>query len=393
MRRRLTVSHGHEPSTVGSKADGSGGRELQDKAEQAGFANIFKQATESRLRAVSITSVTDSDLKRKRSFAEKDCEVLSNEEGAKKDELIDWAKSYARIAWKCHKGLKPESPNQDSFSILIVENDFALYCVYDGHGPEGHFVSDIARGEVVKEFLIRLKERGMEVKESFEGAFQETQRKFQALTSGSDPGIPGFKSLDASMSGTTCTMAYHNILEDKLYIAHVGDSRAVLGHGAQVDELTIDHKPSLPEEKARIEKAGGRVVFDGFYNHRVFAAGGMYPGLNMSRALGDCIGHNEAGLSAVPDVKEVNLRELREKKAGLLLLLCTDGVWEFVESKDAVQMVMKGSRTEQVCSPQELQKRMEEITKLSWDRWMQDSDNEISDDITGIAVILDRPHC
>lgn len=393
MRRRLTVSHGHEPSTAPGKSDGTGGREFKDKIEQAGLANIFKQATESRVRAVSITSVTDGDLKRKRSFAEKDCEVLSNLEGASKEELIDWVKSHCRIAWKCHKGLKPESPNQDSFSILIVENDFALYCVYDGHGPEGHFVSDIARSEVVKEFLIRVKDRGMDIKESFEGAFAESQRKFQLLTDGGDPGIPGFKSLDASMSGTTCTMAYHSILEDKIWIAHVGDSRAVLGHGTQTNELTIDHKPSLPEEKARIEKAGGRVVFDGFYNHRVFAAGGMYPGLNMSRALGDCIGHNEAGLSAVPDVKELSLQDLREKKAGILLLLCTDGVWEFVESKDAIHMVMQGARTEQVCTHQELQKRMEEITKLSWDRWMQDSDNEISDDITGIAVILDRPPC
>ncbi len=28
----------------------------------------------------------------------------------------------------------------------------------------------------------------------------------------------------------------------------------------------------------RIEEKGGRVVFDGYYNYRVFAKAGMYPG-------------------------------------------------------------------------------------------------------------------
>lgn len=68
--------------------------------------------------------------------------------------------------------------------------------------------------------------------------------------------------------------------------------------------MTEDHKPSLPAEKRRIEKNGGRVIFDGFFNHRVFAKDRMYPGLNMSRALGDTVAHREAGLCAVPDIRE-----------------------------------------------------------------------------------------
>ena len=35
-----------------------------------------------------------------------------------------------------------------------------------------------------------------------------------------------------------------------------------------------------------IEKAGGRVVFDGYANHRVYAKNARYPGLNMSRCIG-----------------------------------------------------------------------------------------------------------
>lgn len=61
------------------------------------------------------------------------------------------------------------------------------------------------------------------------------------------------------------------------------------------EDLTIDHKPDLPEERHYIERNGGRVAFDGFANHRVYVKNGTYPGLNMSRALGDILGSTHAG--------------------------------------------------------------------------------------------------
>merc|ERR1719506_945004 len=97
-----------------------------------------------------------------------------------------------------------------------------------------------------------------------------------------------------------------------IHIAHVGDSRVVLaktdpaaktdGEKWQAIDLTEDHKPNLPAEKARIEQMGGQVIFDGGYNYRVYAKGKRYPGLNMSRAMGDLVGFYDAGISAMPDV-------------------------------------------------------------------------------------------
>ena len=105
-------------------------------------------------------------------------------------------------------------------------------------------------------------------------------------------------NIDASTSGTTCTLAYWRIPANEVWFAHTGDSRALIlyekkGRVCGAD-LTVDHKPNLPEEKKRIEAAGGCVIFDGFYNHRVFKQGTVYPGLNMSRALGDIVGQHEA---------------------------------------------------------------------------------------------------
>eukprot|EP00418_Pyrodinium_bahamense_P099892 CAMPEP_0179048382 /NCGR_PEP_ID=MMETSP0796-20121207/19681_1 /TAXON_ID=73915 /ORGANISM="Pyrodinium bahamense, Strain pbaha01" /LENGTH=387 /DNA_ID=CAMNT_0020744851 /DNA_START=74 /DNA_END=1237 /DNA_ORIENTATION=- len=380
MRRRLTVSQCDAAKLTPEVGSGS---ELDQskKIEFAGLASIFEGAKAEKRKVVSITSVTDGDLKGRQSFAEKDTDVIST--FASGDEAVQWAKSQG-IGWSCKKGLKPESPNQDSFSVLVVENDFALYCVYDGHGPCGHDVSDFVRETVVKLFLGSA-ERATNPKLALEQAFTVGQSLVEQVA-----------AIDSSMSGTTCTMAYHDLARDRLTIAHVGDSRAILGRKQKQQEddfleqeLTLDHKPNDPEERKRIESADppGRVLFDGFYNHRVFAKAGMYPGLNMSRAIGDVVGHREAGLTAVPDVKEVDLSPLRsDAESGLALLLCTDGVWEFITSKEAMKMVFDEKKTEKSATD-----IMLALAHEGWIRWMQDSDNEISDDITGILVDLSKP--
>merc|ERR1711862_979141 len=114
------------------------------------------------------------------------------------------------------------------------------------------------------------------------------------------------------------TLAYFDLERRMLTIAHVGDSRAVLRRTSaqEIMHETIDHKPNLEKERKRIESANppGRVVFDGFYNHRVFALNGMYPGLNMSRAFGDVVAHCEAGLTERPDVTTISLQGVEHFK-------------------------------------------------------------------------------
>jgi serine/threonine protein phosphatase PrpC len=44
------------------------------------------------------------------------------------------------------------------------------------------------------------------------------------------------------------------LVDDKLHVVHVGDSRAVLGRGAEPIQLTRDHKPACCIEAARIEQ-------------------------------------------------------------------------------------------------------------------------------------------
>jgi serine/threonine protein phosphatase PrpC len=66
---------------------------------------------------------------------------------------------------------------------------------------------------------------------------------------------------DSSLSGSTCTLVVQK--DQKLTCAWVGDSRAVgafkAGQGWLARDLSVDHKPDRPEEKARIVTKGGQV--------------------------------------------------------------------------------------------------------------------------------------
>lgn len=361
-RRRLTVGRGG-PGGAGSLA---------------AALPLSAHLKDSDLKVTCLHSVTDAELKTKKSFGEKDMKACKPGEMVDKD----CEKLVPGVFYKCKKGLKPESPNQDSYVIVQCPDKWGLYGVFDGHGPNGHDVSDFAVKVLVSSFLEKdfSDETSAEkIGELLSTAFLDTQTAIEAAKA---------DGLDAGSSGATCTMAFHKIATDELVLAHVGDSRGVVYKGLEVplsvEYETVDHKPNLPGEKTRIEANGGRVVFDGYYNYRVFAKAGMYPGLNMSRALGDIVAHKEAGLTAVPDVKVLNLKDMRDKE-GLTLILASDGVWEFIESKDAPKQLCERDTDKQinVCMAS-----AERLAKKSWDSWMEDSDNEISDDITVLAICL-----
>jgi serine/threonine protein phosphatase PrpC len=79
---------------------------------------------------------------------------------------------------------------------------------------------------------------------------------------------------DQSFAG--CTANVVMITKTEIICANAGDSRAVLSKKAKAKDLSVDHKPDLPTEKRRIERANGFVE-----ESRV---NGM---LALSRSLGD----------------------------------------------------------------------------------------------------------
>lgn len=70
--------------------------------------------------------------------------------------------------------------------------------------------------------------------------------------------------INTTFSGTTLVCGL--IIQQKLYVANLGDSRTIMARQSDKSEdilepiqLSKDHKPDLYEEKLRIDAAGGRV--------------------------------------------------------------------------------------------------------------------------------------
>ena len=120
------------------------------------------------------------------------------------------------------------------------------------------------------------------------------------------------------------------LIDDVLYIANAGDSRAVLcrEQDGQINITTTnDHKPTYESEKIRIEKAGGQVIFfQGAYR-----VGGN---LSCSRSIGD---HpKQLGLSAVPEIFIIKLNPSHK-----LLALGSDGVFDVLSNQKVVELAKR----------------------------------------------------
>jgi serine/threonine protein phosphatase PrpC len=316
-------------------------------------------------RMVSVGSVTTG---KQNDFDEEPMEMCG-------DEALLNSRKALGLGFACKKGKKPESPNQDAWMLLDIEKQLRIYGVFDGHGQKGH---DSAH--FVKDNLPKLMVSDPRIKENdLGGLLTETFQQTQAMVVAADKA----KMLKAQLSGTTVTVVVHQIRQNKLWFAHCADSSAVLGAWSGPDKkkliakhVTKDHKPDMPEEKARIEKAGGRVEFDGYSNHRVYCGANPWPGLNMSRCMGDLKGQKGCGLTAAPEVTCVSITEDLH-----VLLVCSDGVWEFIEPKEALEYV----RDKQ---PENAAETVEGLTKMAWDRWMKEEKGHVVDDITCMLVYL-----
>jgi len=363
------VSTGRRRLSVGSvdPKDEQANHQVNDEEERGLITNLSQQSVMDLIsvqteggRKFSIGSQTDQS---KTSFGNKTMAQLGDE--------ID--PTQCGLGYTCRKGLKPESPNQDSWFVLKTDT-MSIYAVFDGHGQKGHDVSNFVKDNMPKLLLKdqRFTPDGQELGPLLKEKFKE----IQSLISTMDR----MKKLSAQMSGTTATVAIHDHVKNKVTLGHVADSTAVMGkkNNTTAVKLTRDHKPDLKDERSRIEKNGGRVVFDGYANHRIYAKNARYPGLNMSRCLGDLMGHQDCGIICEPEVGSFDIGDEDN-----VLLLCSDGVWEFITPEEAVKIV--GGST-----PPKAMAAAEKLAKEAWDRWIQEEGGAVVDDITVVLVFLTK---
>lgn len=131
-----------------------------------------------------------------------------------------------------------------------------------------------------------------------------------------------------------------------LYVANVGDTRAVLVDTENVTRISYDHRAEDEAEVERIKKFGG-FMFCG----RVGAQ------LAVTRAIGD---HNlkRDGVIATPTIKRLLI-----KPKDKWLIIATDGVWDWFEEKDLLVITSKEDASAKSIAEEVVKKSLEQGSK------------------------------
>lgn len=196
-------------------------------------------------------------------------------------------------------------------------NNFDLVAVFDGHG--GKFVSDFCADNMARVLKNCLEFTNGNIRESLKHAFQDIHDQMPEKESYS--------------TGSTGLVILCNGV-DTLWVANTGDSRAVMNKKQRCVILSRDHKPDVPEEKQRIENAGGFIAHVGVW--RVLGE------LAVSRAIGDK--RYRPLVIPTPDVKRVTIDPNETNH----IIVATDGLWDVVSNRDVIR-VAGGSQTNSMC--------------------------------------------
>ena len=233
--------------------------------------------------------------------------------------------------------------NQDSFLVLQSEynlKDFNIFCVMDGHGINGHLVSRYLMKYINLFFKNNKKMNASNQNE--DSIYQRLKKSdyhiLRRLFRHAERDLHKKTKIDANFSGTTCVMVAQ--IGDRFICANIGDSRAIMiKTGNEIVPLSIDQKPDDPEESKRIVQNGGEISQyeeDGEKSgpYRIWKKGEVYPGIAMSRSVGDFIA---TSLGVVPEAKFIEEKIDQDCK---FIVVASDGIWEFLDNKRVGEIVM-----------------------------------------------------
>jgi protein phosphatase len=136
------------------------------------------------------------------------------------------------------KGIAREN-NEDN---LIIDADIGLFAVADGVGghSSGEIASKIAL-EVLRDYLIRVSSNSDVTIGKFDDRYSAMSNRLASGIRLSNQVIYESSKNNASLKGMGTTIAAVLYNDDKLSIAHAGDSRVYLIRGDSISQLTDDH--------------------------------------------------------------------------------------------------------------------------------------------------------
>ncbi|KAG0470699.1 hypothetical protein HPP92_017399 [Vanilla planifolia] len=191
-----------------------------------------------------------------------------------------------------------------------------LFGVFDGHG--GARAAEYVKQNLFSN-LIKHPKFISDTKSAIAETYNHTDSEFLRLENN--------QGRDAGSTASTAIL-----VGDRLFVANVGDSRAVICRGGKAVAVSRDHKPDRTDERQRIEDAGGFVMWAGTWR-----VGGV---LAVSRAFGDRL--LKQYVVADPEIQEEVVDGSLE-----FLILASDGLWDVVSNEESVAMVKPIEEPEQ----------------------------------------------
>jgi len=300
------------------------------------------------------------------------------------------------------KNIEKEN-NQDC--PLIIENacgikNYNIYSIMDGHGSNGHLVSNFIKDNIIKYFnditfyfkKIKPKEKtsiiypenilDLILKKLMKNEYQKIKDFYKEV----DEMLSSKEVLfDSNFSGSTCIIIFQ--VGTNLISCNVGDSRALLiKENKEIIELSHDQKPDNENEKKRIEEMGGIVSqCNDLYDDgkeggpfRIWMKGCDYPGIAMSRSIGDKIAHS-IGVINEPEIIQFNLDGLSK-----LIILGSDGVFQHLNNNEISDIIFEEKEIigENICK---------KIINKAINKFI-DNDEYVVDDITISLVSINNNH-
>lgn len=211
------------------------------------------------------------------------------------------------------QGLRPHDEDRHDVFYNIYKN-LHYFAIFDGHG--GDAVSTFLKiyfKDIIKNELLQNNGQNIE---------QCLMRSFSKMN----------EIIPRNIGITTGSTALVIIKsQDKIYIANIGDCRAITNFKNKALPITIDHKPNLKREYERITKLGGLVLFDNYGTPRVNG------NLAVSRSFGDF--YLSPYVTWTPDIFTVDLNNNNN-----FLVACSDGLTDTLSNQEIVDIVFKNNK-------------------------------------------------
>ena len=268
----------------------------------------------------------------------------------------------------------------------------------DGHGSNGHLVSNFIKDKINQYFnditfyfrkikpkdklLLKYPDNILDLilKKLEKNNYQKIKDFYRIV----DESLSSKEVVfDSNFSGSTCIILFQ--IRNKIISSNVGDSRALLiKENKEIIELSNDQKPEEENEKKRIEIMGGIVSqCNDLYDDgkeggpfRIWMKGCNYPGLAMSRSIGDKIAHS-IGVINEPEIIIFNLDEKSK-----FIILGSDGVWQYLNNKEISDIIFEEKEYigDNLCK---------KIIKKAKDKFIE-NDNCVVDDISITLVFINQ---